>query len=256
MAAACLERAGVQQCRRLPSSARGCTCSARRKLEPWWVLPNVWTAMDCCAVCVGGRGVVGCIAALPACPSPTSRHINSPRPPPPSPHLQVCFITNPIWVVKTRLMLQRRTAEQAAAGLGAAQAGPAAGAAAAAAAASGASIPRQLLGGVAGGAGGGGAAEVAAAACAVEYRGFLHAFVQIARCEGLRGLYKGLLPSLLLVSERDRGGSGSGDDHSHAVPGALCSPPAAYDCTMSTLYCCPGDNLPAGVPRGHSVCGL
>lgn len=38
-----------------------------------------------------------------------------------------------------------------------------------------------------------------AEACALEYRGFLHAFVQIARCEGLRGLYKGLLPSLLLV---------------------------------------------------------
>ncbi|EFN53971.1 hypothetical protein CHLNCDRAFT_25287 [Chlorella variabilis] len=58
----------------------------------------------------------------------------------------VCFLTNPVWVVKTRLQLQRRTA------------------------------------------------------CAVEYRGFLHAFVQIARCEGLPGLYKGLLPSLLLVS--------------------------------------------------------
>ena len=96
------------------------------------------------------------------------------------PHLpqlpQVCFITNPIWVVKTRLQLQRRTLAQAAA----AAAAPAAG-----------GVPRQVLAG---------GAAAAAETCALEYRGFVHAFVQIARCEGLRGLYKGLLPSLLLVS--------------------------------------------------------
>lgn len=45
-----------------------------------------------------------------------------------------------------------------------------------------------------------GAGGLGGGACALEYRGFLHAFVQIARCEGLPGLYKGLLPSLLLVS--------------------------------------------------------
>ncbi|KAL4423143.1 hypothetical protein ABPG77_007796 [Micractinium sp. CCAP 211/92] len=111
----------------------------------------------------------------------------------------VCFLTNPIWVVKTRLQLQRRTLDQAAAAARAAAAEAAAGgsiAAGVAAGAAGASraagaavgVPRQLLGSAAG------------ESCAVEYRGFFHAFVQIARCEGLRGLYRGLLPSLLLVS--------------------------------------------------------
>ena len=56
------------------------------------------------------------------------------------------------------------------------------------------------------------AAAAPAEACALEYRGFLHAFVQIARCEGLRGLYKGLLPSLLLVSDSVRMWSRSGGD--------------------------------------------
>ncbi len=44
--------------------------------------------------------------------------------------------------------------------------------------------------------------DCAGAAAAVpdgHYRGFLDALVQITRQEGVRGLYKGLLPSLLLV---------------------------------------------------------
>ena len=97
-----------------------------------------------------------------------------------SPAPQVCFITNPVWVVKTRLQLQRGG------GLGWQHA--AAGAASAAGAAAGA-------GPAAGG--------------QQYYRGFCDALVQIGRQEGLAGLYKGLLPSLLLVSEGGGGGRAS-----------------------------------------------
>ena len=91
---------------------------------------------------------------------------------PPGPHLvqsplQVCLATNPIWVIKTRLQLQRRaTAAAAAASTGA----PAA------------------------------AAQKAAAMPA--YRGLVDAARQIARQEGLLGFYKGLVPSLLLVRQK------------------------------------------------------
>ncbi|EIE25905.1 mitochondrial carrier [Coccomyxa subellipsoidea C-169] len=59
----------------------------------------------------------------------------------------VCLLTNPIWVIKTRLQLQRR-----------------------------------------------------AARLSNPYRGFGHAVRQIAKEEGFAGFYRGLLPSLLLVS--------------------------------------------------------
>ena len=62
-----------------------------------------------------------------------------------------CLLTNPLWLVKTRLQLQ--------------------------------------------GGGGAGAAPAAGA-----YRGMAHALASIAREEGVRGLYRGLVPALCLVS--------------------------------------------------------
>lgn len=73
----------------------------------------------------------------------------------------VCVLTNPLWLVKTRLALQQATPAVASAAAGAA----------AATAASGAAAP---------------------------YRGMLDALVRIGREEGMRGYYKGLAPSLLL----------------------------------------------------------
>lgn len=77
-------------------------------------------------------------------------------------HGQVCFVTNPIWVVKTRLQLQR---------------GP------------GPNVSPRLR-----------QAAAHLRSNAGPYRGFVHAVKQIAKEEGFRGFYKGLLPSLLLVS--------------------------------------------------------
>ena len=76
------------------------------------------------------------------------------------------LLTNPLWLVKTRLQLQGQ-------GAGAGGAG-------------------------AGGAGAGGAGG--AAAGMPPYRGMAHALASIARDEGVRGLYRGLAPALFLVS--------------------------------------------------------
>lgn len=76
-------------------------------------------------------------------------------------HWQVCFVTNPIWVVKTRLQLQRGHRPSVSPRL------------------------RQTATHLRNSAG--------------PYRGFAHAVRQIAKEEGFRGFYKGLLPSLLLV---------------------------------------------------------
>lgn len=93
---------------------------------------------------------------------------------------QVCLMTNPIWLIKTRLALQQGTAAAAAAG------------------AAGAAV------------GSSSAARAAAAAAAVPYKGLMDAFVRIGREEGLKGYYKGLGPSLLLV----RGLQGKGEQSS------------------------------------------
>jgi solute carrier family 25 folate transporter 32 len=86
-----------------------------------------------------------------------------------APCVQVCLITNPIWVVKTRLQLQRAGSLRS---LSATAATSRAAAARRAGLRSGMASP---------------------------YRGFADAVGQIAREEGFRGFYRGLLPSLLLV---------------------------------------------------------
>ena len=74
--------------------------------------------------------------------------------------MQVCLITNPIWVIKTRLQLQRATSLRSSAAK---------------------------------------AARRVSSTRASPYRGFTHAVAQIAKEEGFAGFYRGLLPSLLLV---------------------------------------------------------
>jgi len=73
------------------------------------------------------------------------------------PH-QVCLLTNPLWVIKTRLQLQRGGSF-------------------------GSKPPVDVL-----------------RPGALRYRGFRHAVSCIAREEGILGFYRGLGPSLLLVS--------------------------------------------------------
>lgn len=103
----------------------------------------------------------------------------------------VCLVTNPIWVVKTRLQLQqqnlvKRNMAASAGGAGAkaatetARRGVARMAAAAAAAGT-SSVPQSMP-------------------PAATYSGFVDCLYQVAAKEGLRGLYRGLLPSLFLVS--------------------------------------------------------
>ena len=79
--------------------------------------------------------------------------------------VQVCCVTNPIWVIKTRLQLQR---------------GP------------GPTVSPRLCPSV-----------THLRSNAGPYKGFVHAVKQIAREEGIRGFYKGLLPSLFLVHMLD-----------------------------------------------------
>lgn len=76
--------------------------------------------------------------------------------------LVVSLATNPIWVAKTRLQLQRREPSRA---------------------------PE-----------GGGARTAGGGAAAAPYRGFVDCITRIARAEGVPGLYRGIAPSLFLVS--------------------------------------------------------
>ena len=74
--------------------------------------------------------------------------------------MQVCLITNPIWVVKTRLQLQRRGLSRR-----------------------GIAIPKGAP----------------TSGAAVQYKGFFDGVRRIAQEEGVRGLYRGLGPSLVMV---------------------------------------------------------
>jgi len=139
----------------------------------------------------------------------------------------VCVLTNPLWLVKTRLALQ---------------CAPAAAAAAGGAAASAAVSPAARA-----------AAAAAAAAAARPYKGMLDALARIGREEGLRGYYKGLAPSLLLQTSHGAiqfaayeelkvlfagagglggGGGGGGGKETAAAKTAAGGSPAAR---------CPGD---------------
>lgn len=71
----------------------------------------------------------------------------------------MCFITNPIWVVKTRLQLQRGGLRRG-------------------------SIPKGSP----------------SSGSIVQYKGFFDGVRKIAQEEGVKGLYKGLGPSLVMVS--------------------------------------------------------
>ena len=82
-------------------------------------------------------------------------------------YAQVCLLTNPIWVVKTRLQLQRVSSLKSASAVSSR-----------AAAARRAGLRASVMS---------------------PYRGFADAIGHIAREEGFRGFYRGLLPSLLLV---------------------------------------------------------
>mmetsp|Transcript_14029 Transcript_14029/g.51010 ORF Transcript_14029/g.51010 Transcript_14029/m.51010 type:complete len:397 (-) Transcript_14029:43-1233(-) len=122
----------------------------------------------------------------------------------------VAVVTNPIWVVKTRLQVQRRlrgTASPASAVNSAAAAlvGAASGKVdAAVVGSSGSSVAERasatLRSATAGLAQAGSNGNVVTTTACARYRGPIHCVRSIIREEGVRGLYRGLVPSLMLVS--------------------------------------------------------
>ncbi|KAH7624650.1 hypothetical protein Ndes2526B_g00011 [Nannochloris sp. 'desiccata'] len=111
----------------------------------------------------------------------------------------VCFITNPIWVVKTRLQLQKQIVLQT---VGTHRTPPPPPAANTTMTSSPVAISTNALRNIAGasGAAAGSISKPLPPNPNVAYRGFVDCLSQIAKTEGLPGLYKGLLPSLFLVS--------------------------------------------------------
>lgn len=102
-------------------------------------------------------------------------------------------MTNPIWLIKTRMALQNASASPHNGRTGAPGAPFSSGAAFTSAA------HAAAMRSTAAAAAGQQQQQIGSGATYTRYRGLLHAFATIGREEGIRGFYKGLAPSLILV---------------------------------------------------------